>query len=85
MGKTVSSEDWRPIATAPADANLELSVYEDGEFHALVFPCRRDGDGWRDMATSRLMQLKMTHWRPWEKGAEHWLAKIDEVIDVLRR
>ena len=25
--------DWRPIATAPADANLELSIYDKGEYH----------------------------------------------------
>jgi hypothetical protein len=35
--------DWKPIATAPVDADLELSVYDEGEYHALVFPCRRDG------------------------------------------
>jgi hypothetical protein len=40
--------DWKPIATAPVDADLELSIYEDGEYHALVFPCRRDGSSWRD-------------------------------------
>ena len=37
--------DWKPIATAPVDADLELSIYEDGEYHALVFPCRRDAQG----------------------------------------
>ena len=30
--------DWKPIAAAPADVDLELSIYEDGEYHALVFP-----------------------------------------------
>ena len=33
----------RPITTAPADADLELSLYDEGEYHVLVFPCRRDG------------------------------------------
>jgi hypothetical protein len=45
MEKTISTLDWRPIATAPANADLQLSVYENGEYHVLVFPCRRDGSG----------------------------------------
>jgi hypothetical protein len=58
--------DWKPIATAPVDADLELSVYEEGEYHALVFPCRRDGSGgWRDVSANRNMPLQPTHWRPW--------------------
>lgn len=62
--------DWNPIATAPADADLELSIYDQGEYHALAFPCRRDGSGWRDIGTNRPMRLKPTHWRPWAgKGA----------------
>ena len=50
--------DWRPIATAPADADLELSIYDNGEYHALVFPCRRDGSGWRDVRANRPMPLR---------------------------
>jgi hypothetical protein len=63
MEKTVSTLDWRPIATAPANADLQLSVYENGEYHALVFPCRRDGSGWRDVRANRPMPLGPTHWR----------------------
>jgi len=58
--------DWKPIAAAPADTDLELSIYEDGEYHALVFPCRRDGSGWRDVSANRNMPLQPTHWRLWE-------------------
>jgi len=58
--------DWKPIATAPGDADLALSIYEDGEYHALVFPCRRDGSGWRDVSANRDMPLQPTHWRLWE-------------------
>ncbi len=32
---------WQPIATAPAQVELELSIYDKGEYHALVFPCQR--------------------------------------------
>jgi hypothetical protein len=67
MEKTVPILDWRPIATAPADADLELSVYDKGEYHALVFPCRRDESGWRDVRVNRPMSLQPTHWRRWDR------------------
>jgi len=60
--------DWKLIGTAPPDADLELSIYDEGEYHALVFPCRRDGLGWRDVGANRLMPLQPTHWRPWGRG-----------------
>jgi hypothetical protein len=66
MEKTVPILDWRLIVTAPADADLELSVYDKGEYHVLVFPCRRDGAGWRDVNANRPMQLRPTHWRRWD-------------------
>jgi hypothetical protein len=53
--------NWKSIATAPAGADLELSIYDEGEYHALVFPCRRDGSSWRDVP----MPLQPTHWRLW--------------------
>jgi hypothetical protein len=58
---------WQPIATAPADVELELSIYDKAEYHALAFPCRRDGSGWRDVRTNRPMPLEPTHWRPWDR------------------
>ena len=30
--------DWKPIAPAPVNADLELSIYDQGEYHAVVFP-----------------------------------------------
>ena len=65
MEKTVTTLDWRPINTAPADTDLELSVHDGGEYHALVFTCRRDGSCWRDVRANRPMQLQPTHWRRW--------------------
>ena len=59
------SSEWKPIATAPADAELELSIYDKGEYHALVFPCRRDGRGWLDVRANRSMAFEPTHWRLW--------------------
>ncbi|MGA8650447.1 MAG: hypothetical protein WB677_07475 [Xanthobacteraceae bacterium] len=58
---------WKPIAMAPAEVDLELSVYDEGEYHALVFPCRRDGSGWRDVGANRNMSLRPTHWRLWDR------------------
>ena len=53
MEKGVLNSDWKPIDTAPTDTELELSIYDMGEFHALVFPCRHDGSSdWRDVYIS---------------------------------
>jgi hypothetical protein len=49
MKKAVSNSAWNLITTAPVDAELELCVYEDGEYHPLAFPCRRNGVGWSDV------------------------------------
>jgi hypothetical protein len=67
LEKAVPMSDWKPIATAPAYADLELSIYDQGEYHALVFPCRRDGSGWRDVSANRSMPLTPTHWRLWNR------------------
>ncbi|HEY2884190.1 MAG TPA: hypothetical protein VGJ08_03155 [Rhizomicrobium sp.] len=56
---------WKTIDTAPSDMALELSIFADEEYHALVFPCRRDGSGWRDVAANRPVHVKPTHWRIW--------------------
>jgi hypothetical protein len=33
MGNSaISTSDWNPIATAPADAELQLSIYDSGEY-----------------------------------------------------
>jgi hypothetical protein len=46
---------------------LELSIYDKGEYHALAFPCQRDGSGWRDVRANRPMPLEPTHWRLWDR------------------
>ena len=57
--------DWQPIATAPFDCDLELSVIEKGEVDALVFPCRRVKSGREDAKTGQLVTVRPTHWRLW--------------------
>jgi len=68
MEKGILNPDWKPIDTAPADTELELSIYDMGEFHALVFPCRHDGSSdWRDVRLNRPVPIKPTHWRLWPR------------------
>ena len=48
---------WQRIATAPLNVELELGIYDKGEYHAFVFPVRRDGSGWRDVRANRLRSV----------------------------
>jgi hypothetical protein len=57
--------DWQPISTAPFEHDLQLSVIEQGEVHALAFPCRRTANGWMDAATRKPVSVDPTHWREW--------------------
>ena len=66
MEEYVFVRKWQPIATAPLNAELELSIYDKGEYHTLIFPCRRDGKGWRDVRVNRPLELQPTHWRLWD-------------------
>jgi hypothetical protein len=59
---------WQPVATAPAHGELELSIYDKDEYHALAFPCQRDGLGWRDVRANRSVLVEPTHWRLWDRG-----------------
>jgi hypothetical protein len=58
--------EYNPIVTAPANVEPELNVFEKGEYHALVFACRRDGFGWLDVVANRHFVFEPAHWRPWE-------------------
>ena len=57
--------DWQPIASAPFDRELQVSVIEKGEVYALVFPCRRTADGWIHAKTGQLLSIQPTHWHLW--------------------
>jgi hypothetical protein len=57
--------DWHPIANAPFERDLELSVIEKGEVHALAFPCQRTSQGWTRTANRRPVLIGPTHWREW--------------------
>lgn len=58
-------DEWHPITTAPYERDLQLSVIEDGEVYALVFPCRRKGVQWAHSLTGKLVAVDPTHWREW--------------------
>jgi hypothetical protein len=59
--------EWHPISTAPFDRDLELSVIENGEVYALVFPCRRSKKGWLNVSTGKAVDVDPTHWRGWPR------------------
>lgn len=58
--------DWQPIVTAPFDRDLRLAVVDQqGEAHALVFPCRRILGGWLKAETKARIDVDPTHWQEW--------------------
>ena len=62
--------EWKPIATAPFDRDLELAVIDYDGTHALVFPCRRFLHGWINAETEHPLDgLRPTHWREWQQRA----------------
>jgi hypothetical protein len=61
-------KDWQPIASAPFDRDIQVSVIEKGEVHALVIPCRRTQNGWQHASTRGPLFIDPTHWREWPTG-----------------
>jgi hypothetical protein len=66
---TTSSFVWKPIADAPANCELELCIYENGQYRAIAFPCRRNGVAWYDVVANKIVPVRPTHWRPWHASA----------------
>jgi hypothetical protein len=62
---TSLGHDWHPIASAPFDQEVELSVIEADEVHALLFSCRRTARGWVNASIKTAIPVRPTHWRPW--------------------
>jgi hypothetical protein len=59
---------WHPVGPAsdvPTDRDLRLAVIENGQVHALVFPCRCSGQSWVDANTKRPVEVYPTHWQEW--------------------
>ncbi|WP_347567191.1 hypothetical protein [Mesorhizobium sp. WSM4904] len=57
---------WNPIASAPFGRSLELAVLDEDGLHALVFPCEKGREGWRDAVTGVRVDIRPTHWREWD-------------------
>jgi len=57
--------EWKPIATAPFDRDLELAVIDSGEPHVFAFPCHHIIGGWVDVKTKKQINIHPTHWREW--------------------
>ena len=58
--------DWKPIATAPFDRDVELAVINGDGKHALTFPCQRTIGGWVNAVTKKQLYFVLpTHWRVW--------------------
>jgi hypothetical protein len=60
---------WQPVSSAPFDRDLELAVIERDCPHCLVFPCRRTPGGWINAETKGRIDVRPTHWRPWNATA----------------
>jgi hypothetical protein len=60
-------EKWLPVSIAPLDADLELCVIDSRGLHALVFPCRKCGNGWRDALRNQRVDVEPSHWRLWRE------------------
>jgi len=61
-------EKWLPVSNAPSDVDLEVCVIDAGVVHALVFPCRKSGNGWVDVAMRNRIDIEPTHWRKWDEN-----------------
>jgi hypothetical protein len=64
-GKIAIVCEWQAISSAPFDSDLQLSVIENDEVHALIFPCRRAPGGWLNAKTRQPVVVDPTHWRKW--------------------
>ncbi len=65
MYPTIWRMEWKAIASAPFDRELELAVISYDGIHALVFPCRRILGGWIKSETNQRIEVHPTHWREW--------------------
>jgi hypothetical protein len=49
---------WKPIASAPFECDLELAVIDRDGPHGLVFPCRRILGSWMNVETQQRIEVK---------------------------
>ena len=58
----VLCNDWRDIASAPFDCEIEVAIIGE-DIGVLSGSCLRHGDGWLDAETLRPVEVIATHWR----------------------
>ena len=70
VGKYV---DWRLIATAPFEEDVELVVTDvDGSLYGYRHPCRRTAKGWVRSDTRTPLALTPVRWKPYNTlGSQH--------------
>ena len=62
LSRLPGAREWREIATAPFDREIELAVIGDGI--GLIEGGRlRHGNGWLDAQTLQPVTVTATHWR----------------------
>jgi hypothetical protein len=59
---------WLPVSIAPRDGDLEVCVIDKAGVHALIFPCRKNGNEWVDASTRKRIDIQPTHWRLWTEN-----------------
>jgi hypothetical protein len=57
--------EWKNIAQAPPNRDLELAVIDKDGPHALTFPCRRRDGQWINAKSNQPINVSPTHWREW--------------------
>jgi hypothetical protein len=62
LSRLLRTLEWREIATAPFDREIELAII-DGAVGVVDGSCMRHGDGWLDAQTLRPVTVRATHWR----------------------
>jgi len=67
--------EWQAISTAPFDRDLELAVLDRNGVHALIFPCRRLLQGWVKTGTTERVNVRPTHWRPWDDSVSPFFSR----------
>jgi len=62
LSRLLRALEWREIATAPFDREIELAIIER-EVGVVDGSCLRHGDGWLDAQKLRPVAVRATHWR----------------------
>ena len=62
LSRLLRAEQWREIASAPYDREIELAVIGN-DVSVLDGSCLRHGDTWLDAETLRPVTVSATHWR----------------------